>query len=144
LSGCRQASSRSRKLSSAHHHEVRVYYEDTDFSGNVYHAAYLHFFERGRTEFLRANGIHHSELAKEGIAFAVKSMSIDFQRAAHIDDLLTVTTSIKGLTGARMMLDQMIERGDQRIATAKVEVVAIKTGGKAARLPRTIAAIFAL
>ena len=80
---------RSRsEMSAAHRFEVRVYYEDTDFSGNVYHAAYLHFFERARTEFLRAEGIHHSELAKEGIAFAVRSMEIDFAGAAHIDDLL--------------------------------------------------------
>ena len=57
-------------MSKAHRIQVRVYYEDTDFSGAVYHAAYLHFFERGRTEFLRAEGIHHSELASEGIAFA--------------------------------------------------------------------------
>ena len=62
-------------LSKSHRHEVRVYYEDTDFSGNVYHAAYLHFFERGRTEFLRAEGIHHSELMRDGIAFAVRSSS---------------------------------------------------------------------
>ncbi|HWA17630.1 MAG TPA: tol-pal system-associated acyl-CoA thioesterase [Devosia sp.] len=125
-----------------HRFEVRVYYEDTDFSGNVYHAAYLHFFERGRTEFLRANGIHHSELAKEGIAFAVKSMSIDFARAAHIDDLLVVETSIASLTGARMVLDQVIDRGTERIATARVEVVAIKVGGKAARLPKALLAKF--
>ena len=63
-----------------HRFSVRVYYEDTDFSGNVYHAAYLHFFERGRTEFLRDLGVHHSELAKDGIAFAVRSMTIEFER----------------------------------------------------------------
>jgi acyl-CoA thioester hydrolase len=70
-----------------HHLAVRVYYEDTDFSGNVYHASYLKFFERGRTEFLRDLGIHHSELAEQGIAFAVRSMQIEFEGAAHIDDL---------------------------------------------------------
>ena len=69
----------------------RVYYEDTDFSGNVYHAAYLKFFERGRTEFLRDLGIHHSELAEQGIAFAVRTMELDFVAAARIDDLLTVS-----------------------------------------------------
>ena len=104
------------------HHvmSVRVYYEDTDFSGNVYHAAYLHFFERGRTEFLRAHGVHHSELAKEGLAFAVRSMSIEFERAAHIDDMLVVQTSVADLAGARLILDQAISRGVESIATAKV------------------------
>jgi acyl-CoA thioester hydrolase len=129
-------------MTRSHRHEVRVYYEDTDFSGNVYHAAYLHFFERGRTEFLRANGIHHSELAKDGIAFAVKSMSVDFERAAHIDDLLVVDTSITAISGARLVLDQSIERGDELIARAEVLVVAIKAGGRAARLPKAVLALF--
>ena len=97
-------------MSGAHRFEVRVYYEDTDFSGAVYHAAYLHFFERGRTEFLRDLGVHHSELAKIGLAFAVRSMSIEFERAAHIDDLLTVTTTVDAASGARMQLSQVIER----------------------------------
>ncbi|MDO8361044.1 MAG: tol-pal system-associated acyl-CoA thioesterase [Devosia sp.] len=125
-----------------HRHEVRVYYEDTDFSGNVYHAAYLHFFERGRTEFLRAEGIRHSELAKDGIAFAVRSMEIDFPRAAHIDDLLVVDTAVAEISGARLTLDQSIERGDELIARAKVVVVAIRTDGRATRLPRNLLARF--
>ena len=79
---------------------IRVYYEDTDFSQNVYHAAYLHFFERGRTEFLRDLGVHHSELIREGIAFAVRSMSIDFKAAAHIDDELEVVTEVASATAA--------------------------------------------
>ena len=128
-------------MSASHRHEVRVYYEDTDFSGAVYHAAYLHFFERGRTEFLRAEGIHHSELAKEGIAFAVRSMEIEFLRAAGIDDLLVVDTAVSALSGARLTLDQSIERGDELIARAKVVVVAVK-GGRAARLPRAVVAAF--
>ena len=126
-------------MSTSHRHEVRVYYEDTDFSGAVYHAAYLHFFERGRTEFLRAEGIHHSELAKEGVAFAVRSMEIEFLRAAGIDDLLVVDTAVSGLTGVRLTLDQSIERGDELIARAKVVVVAVKAG-RAVRLPRAVIA----
>ena len=88
-------------MSKSHRIEVRVYYEDTDFSGAVYHAAYLHFFERGRTEFLRAEGIHHSELARDNIAFAVRSMEIDFPRAARIDDLLVVDTAVVEVSGVR-------------------------------------------
>jgi len=128
-------------MSKAHRIQVRVYYEDTDFSGAVYHAAYLHFFERGRTEFLRAQGIHHSELASEGIAFAVRSMEIEFPRAAHIDDLLVVDTAVVEVSGARLTLDQSIERGDELVARAKVVVVAIKDG-KATRLPKAVVAAF--
>jgi acyl-CoA thioester hydrolase len=131
----------SDELRKSHRIEVRVYYEDTDFSGAVYHAAYLHFFERGRTEFLRAEGIHHSELAREGIAFAVRSMEIDFPRAAHIDDLLMVETTVAEVSGARLVLDQTISRGGELIATAGVVVVAVRDG-KAARLPKGVAAAF--
>jgi len=128
-------------MSKAHRIQVRVYYEDTDFSGAVYHAAYLHFFERGRTEFLRAEGIHHSELASEGMAFAVRSMEIDFPRAAHSDDRLVVDTAVVEVSGARLTLDQSIERGDELVARAKVVVVAIKDG-KATRLPKAVVAAF--
>jgi acyl-CoA thioester hydrolase len=123
-------------VSASYRHPVRVYYEDTDFSGNVYHAAYLHFFERGRTEFLRALGIHHSELIEKGVAFAVRSMEVDFPRAAHIDDELVVDTAVLEITGARLTLDQSIERRDELIARARVVVAAITTAGKATRLPR--------
>lgn len=119
---------------------VRVYYEDTDFSGLVYHSAYLHYFERGRTEFLRAIGVHHSELIREGIAFAVRSMQIEFDAAAHIDDLLEVETRIEEVTPARLRLDQQIRRGDKVITRAKVLVVAIGTTGRPARMPKAILA----
>lgn len=125
-------------MSKSHRFPVRVYYEDTDFSGNVYHAAYLHFFERGRTEFLRAEGVHHSELIEEGIAFAVRSMEIDFPRAAHIDDELVVDTAVLEISGARLTLDQSIERRDELVARAKVVVVAIKMDGRATRLPKAL------
>lgn len=120
---------------SVHRLDVRVYYEDTDFSGNVYHAAYLHFFERGRTELLRDLGVHHSELVREGLAFAVRRMEIAFRAAAHIDDLLTVETRVKLATGARLVLAQSILRAGEVITEAEVEVVAIRVGGGATRLP---------
>ena len=125
-----------------HRFTVRVYYEDTDFSGNVYHAAYLHFFERARTEFLRDQGIHHSELIKEGIAFAVRSMEIDFRRAAHIDDELVVLTELSEMSGARFVLAQTITRGEEVIATARVVAVAMRTDGRPTRLPRALLAAF--
>jgi len=126
---------------SVHRLAVRVYYEDTDFSGNVYHAAYLHFFERGRTEFLRDLGIRHSELIHDGIAFAVRSMSVDFKAAAHIDDELEVTTEVASATAARLNLVQSIRRGDTEITRAEVQVVAIKIAGGAARMPKALLAL---
>jgi acyl-CoA thioester hydrolase len=119
-------------------HAVRVYYEDTDFSGNVYHAAYLKFFERGRTEFLREAGIGHADLFAQGIAFAVRMMTVAFEAAAHIDDLLEVETTLAEITGARLVLDQTIRRDEKVLTRARVEVVAIRTDGRAARLPRAL------
>ena len=120
---------------------VRIYYEDTDFSGSVYHAAYLKFFERGRTEFLRDLGIHHHELAEQGIAFAVRAMEIEFVAAARIDDLLMVRTAVAESSGVRLVLDQTISRNDKLIASARVTVVAIKMSGGPARLPASLRAI---
>lgn len=128
---------------SAHTVQVRIYYEDTDFSGNVYHAAYLKFFERGRTELLRDLGIHHVELIEKGIAFAVRSMEIEFLGAARIDDLLTVTTEVVESTGVRLSLKQTILRDESVLTTARVVVVAIKTSGGPARLPAELRARFA-
>lgn len=123
---------------SPHHFPVRIYYEDTDFSGNVYHAAYLKFFERGRTEFLRELGVHHAELAAQGVAFAVRSMAIEFDGAAHIDDLLSVSTSVARVSGARLVLEQTIARGESVLTRATVVVAAIKTTGGPARLPAVV------
>jgi tol-pal system-associated acyl-CoA thioesterase len=117
---------------------VRIYYEDTDFSGFVYHAAYLKFFERGRTEFLRELGVHHAELAEQGVAFAVRRMEIDFEAAARIDDLLTVETAVEGGSGARLVLTQTIRRGETVLTRARVEVAAVRIGGGATRLPKTL------
>ncbi len=126
---------------STHRVPVRIYYEDTDFSGNVYHAAYLKFFERGRTEFLRDLGIHHSELAEQGMAFAVRSMKIDFAAAARIDDLLTIQTAVAASSGVRLVLEQSALRGETVIASARVTVVAIKMSGGPARLPTHLRAL---
>lgn len=129
-------------MTHAHSFPVRVYYEDTDFSGNVYHAAYLKFFERGRTEFLRAEGVHHSELVKEGIAFAVRSMQIEFDGAAHIDDALEVLTEVVAVTGVRLSLRQTIMRQGAVLTEAAVVVVAIRTSGQATRLPKALVVRF--
>lgn len=122
----------------AHRFPVRIYYEDTDFSGNVYHAAYLKFFERGRTEFLRDLGVHHSALMEQGLAFAVRHMEIDFVAAARIDDLLTIETRVVALTGVRLVLEQTLLRDQTALTSARVTVVSIKIGGGAARLPSAL------
>lgn len=127
-------------MTAPHRFTVRVYYEDTDFSGIVYHAAYLHFFERARTEFLRALGVHHSQLIQDGVAFAVRSMQIEFDAAAHIDDLLDVETRVDRVTQARLHLDQQIRCSGAVITRAKVMVVAIKASGKPARMPAALLA----
>jgi acyl-CoA thioester hydrolase len=127
-------------MSGPHRFSVRVYYEDTDFSGNVYHSAYLHFIERARTEFLRSIGVHHSELIQQGIAFAVRSMQIEFDAAAHIDDLLEVETRVETVSPARLSLDQRIVRQGKVITRAKVLVVAINATGRPARMPKPILA----
>lgn len=121
---------------------VRVYYEDTDFSGNVYHGSYVKFFERGRTEWLRALGVHHHELAATGLAFAVRRMDIEFLRAAHIDDALVVRTGLSEIRGARIMLDQSIWLDDTQLATAGVTIVVINRAGRAVRLPQKMRDLF--
>ena len=89
-------------MSRVHRLEVRVYYEDTDFSGVVYHASYLRFMERGRTELIRALGIEQRELfdGETALGFAVRKMTIDFLRPAVMDDLLTIETRSIAARGA--------------------------------------------
>jgi len=117
---------------------IRVYYEDTDFSGNVYHAQYLKFFERGRTEFLRALGVHHSELIESGLVFAVTHLEIGFNAAAHIDDLLSVETRLGDLSGARVVLDQSIWRDETIIAHAEVTIAMLNEKGRPVRIPPAV------
>ncbi len=123
----------------AHRFPIRIYYEDTDFSGNVYHAAYLKFMERARTELLRQNEIHHFELAKQGMAFAVAKLEISYMKPAHIDDVLEVVTLIKNAKGARFILEQEIFCKGEILIRASVTVVAIGKNGRPVRLPRELA-----
>ena len=126
-------------------HPVRIYYEDTDFSGVVYHAAYLKFFERGRTEALRASGVHHTELLKraEPLAFAVRKMTTEWIAPARIDDFLEVRTKFRDIRGARMLLDQEIWRGETLLASAEVEAVAMTLEGRPRRVPTDLVALLA-
>ena len=116
---------------------VRVYYEDTDFTGVVYHASYLRFFERGRTEFLRAAGVEHAALLAlpEPCAFAVTHISVAFRKAARVDDALQVRTTYRTGRGVRIEAGQRILRQGELIAEAQVEVVCIKLDGRPRRPP---------
>tara|TARA_R110002073_G_scaffold43462_2_gene120995 strand:+ start:21662 stop:22120 length:459 start_codon:yes stop_codon:yes gene_type:complete len=124
-----------------HRLPVRVYYEDTDFSGVVYHARYLHFFERGRTDSLRTLGISHTELANQAdpLAFAVRRMNIEFVRAAKVDDALVVETIYRPQQGARLMMDQVLRRDGEIIASAAVQAVCMDPAGRAKRPPKSMA-----
>jgi len=125
----------------AHLFPVRIYYEDTDFSGAVYHANYLKFFERSRSEFLRLAGIGHKALLErpEPLAFAVTKLNIEYRASAKIDDSLIVRTRFLSARGARMGLDQALLRDGTLICRAAVEIVCIGAGGGGARrLPKEI------
>jgi len=114
---------------------VRVYYEDTDFSGRVYHASYLRFLERGRTEWLRRRGLGHRDLAESsGIVFAVRSLTIEFLSPAMMDDLLVVETRAGVARGASITFHQRIVRGAKDVVTAEVLAASIR-GGRPARIP---------
>jgi len=123
----------------AHVLPIRVYYEDTDFSGFVYHANYLKFCERGRSDFLRLIGIHHHELhwsdSGGSMGFVVRHMVCDFKKAARIDDLLEVETQLKGLTGARLEIEQRVLRDGELLFSGLVTAALVDAAGRAKRFP---------
>ena len=118
---------------------VRVYYEDTDFSGFVYHASYLRFMERGRTELLRGLAGDQSDLHREakGLVFVVRRMKIDFLKPAFMDDQLVVRTTTRELRGASMTLSQDVRRGEEILVAAEVTVACVRDG-RAVRLPDSL------
>jgi acyl-CoA thioester hydrolase len=126
-----------------HEMAVRVYYEDTDFTGIVYHASYLCFMERGRTNYLRLIGADHrslfeaTELEAPGFAFVVRSMAIEFLKPARMDDILTVTTEPEEVKGASMMLLQKVMRQSDVLVEARVRV-AFVSGGRARPIPKPL------
>jgi acyl-CoA thioester hydrolase len=127
-------------MPSGHRIMARVYFADTDFSGVVYHARYLEFLERGRSDFLRLAGIHHTELADgkhgEKIVWVVRRMEIDFRAPARIDDILTVDTRAESISGARIFMVQQIRRDDDLLIDARVEAAIIGEIGRPKRFPK--------
>jgi acyl-CoA thioester hydrolase len=126
-----------------HIQPVRVYYEDTDFSGIVYHANYLRFMERGRTNYLRLIGADHRKLFEEtekeapGFAFVVRSMTLDFYKPAVMDDILHIVTEPSEVKGASVTLHQRVMRGDDLLVEAHVRV-AFVSNGRAKPIPKPL------
>ena len=126
-----------------HRQPVRVYYEDTDFTGVVYHASYLRFMERGRTNYLRLLGadqrVLFEQVEKEapGFAFVVRSMQIDFRKPARMDDVLEVVTVPKEVKGASVVLQQSVNRDGEILVEANVQV-AFVSDGRARPIPKAL------
>ena len=119
---------------------MRVYYEDTDVSGIVYHANYLRYMERGRSEFLRLAGVHHMVMmsGEEPVAWTIRRVEIDYARPARLDDALEVHTRYRTLTGARITGEQWIKRDGVDLVTAKIEAALITMTGKPRRIPEDV------
>jgi acyl-CoA thioester hydrolase len=126
-----------------HIQPVRVYYEDTDFSGVVYHASYLRFMERGRTNYLRLLGADQralfEEVAKEapGFAFVVRAMQLDFRKPARMNDILEIVTTPSEVKGASVILHQRVCCGEATLVEATVQV-AFVSGGRARPIPKAL------
>jgi acyl-CoA thioester hydrolase len=126
-----------------HRHRVRIYYEDTDSSGLVYHANYLRFAERARTEMLREFGfVHPALLAADGIAFVVRHLAADFRAPARLDDLLVVETRIKSQRGASVNLQQSIVGNGIDLVEIRLKLACITREGRPTRVPAALNAIF--
>lgn len=127
-----------------HRLPVRVYFEDTDFSGIVYHASYVRWCERGRSDFLRLVGLHHATLANptedaaEPIAFAVRRLEIDYRKPARIDDILEVETELAELGRVDCWLEQRVVRDGTVLAAARIQAVVLSASGRLQRMERAI------
>ena len=135
---------RSRRVPRQHILNVRVYYEDTDFSGFVYHASYLRFFERARTEMLRDLGIQQGKPLSGAATpsyFVVSRMTLDYLRPAHMDDVLEIKTIVTEARGASLLLEQVALRAGAALVRAQVRIGLVR-GGKAIRFPKDVLAAF--
>jgi acyl-CoA thioester hydrolase len=121
---------------------VRVYYEDTDLAGIVYHANYLKFMERARTETLRAHGITQTQQAKDDVYLSVVAMDIAFKAPARIDDLLTVEAVLVSTTGVRATIAQRVLLDERELCTAMVTVVCMNAKGRPVRMPQVVRDLF--
>ncbi|MGF1447152.1 MAG: tol-pal system-associated acyl-CoA thioesterase [Pikeienuella sp.] len=124
-----------------HRLNIRVYYEDTDVAGVVYHANYLKFFERGRTETLRSIGIDQLKLKEQhGLVYVVTRIEVDFRAPARFDDMVAVETEVKERTPVRIEILQRLTRKGQTLAEAKVWIASINEAGQPQRMPDQMSA----
>ena len=122
-----------------HRFPIRVYYEDTDMAGIVYYANYLKYIERARSAWVREMGIDQNEMREaDGVVFAVRRVEADYLGSAKFDDELEVRTSTQAVTGARLVMEQQVVRGEEVLFAAVVTIVCIGEGGTPARLPANI------
>ena len=129
-----------RLVAGVHVLPVRVYFEDTDAGGVVYHARYLAFCERARSDMLRLMGIHQSRMGELG--FVVRRMACEFLKPARLDDLLEVETRFREWSGARLEMNQSVRRGAEVLFQADVTIAVIDLRGRPRRLPAKLAALF--
>lgn len=124
-----------------HRFGVKIYYEDTDLAGIVYYANYLKFIERARTEWVASLGVDQGVLkARDGIVFAVRRVEADYLRPARFADEVVVETKLQTLGGARIVLEQVVTRGGERLFASVVTLVCLGEDGHAARLPADVRA----
>ncbi len=121
-----------------HHYPIRVFYEDTDFTGIVYYANYLRFFERARSSFFRLVGFEHAALwdGDDPLAFAISKIELDYKKPARIDDHLTIVTTYDKFKGARLWVSQAAYRGNELLVTAISEAASITPEGRPKRPPK--------
>ncbi|MBV1896746.1 MAG: tol-pal system-associated acyl-CoA thioesterase [Rhodobacteraceae bacterium] len=124
-----------------HHFALRVYYEDTDMGGIVYHANYLKFIERARSEWVRSLGNDQNAMKDAGIVWVVRRIEADYLASARFEDELTIETTIQSLSRVRLVMNQIIKREDTVIFTATVTAVCMTAAGKPVRLPAEIRAL---
>ena len=123
-------------------YQIRVFYEDTDFSGYVYHANYLKYCERARSDYLRVIGVDQNAMFADGQAFVVRRMDCEFLRPAKFEDVLDVETRFVGISGARLESAQLVKRGAEEIFSAKVTVAIIDRQGRPMRIAKELVTKF--
>ncbi len=125
----------------SHKYNVRVYYEDTDMGGVVYHANYLRYIERARSDWVRNLGNDQNAMRDAGIVWVVRRLAADYLATAKFDDELTVETRMVSISGVRLTMEQLVRRGETDIFRATVTAVCINSDGKPIRLPAEIRAL---
>jgi len=124
-----------------HKFPVRVYYEDTDMGGIVYHANYLRYIERARSDWVRRLGNDQNAMREAGIVWVVRKIEAEYLATAKFEDELVVETTMRELSGVRLTMDQVVKRGETPIFTASVTAVCMNAAGKPVRLPAEIRAL---